>query len=90
MLTAMLAAFIGGIILNFMPCVFPVVSLKALGLLRHSSDTASARREGLAFLLGVARRGNRRGLGISATVAAGDRPIGFGYPRRGAEFTRRF
>ncbi|VUS33043.1 hypothetical protein SB6408_00529 [Klebsiella spallanzanii] len=53
MLTAMLAAFIGGIILNFMPCVFPVISLKALGLLRHSDNAASARREGLGFLLGV-------------------------------------
>ncbi|MRS14208.1 cytochrome C biogenesis protein [Enterobacteriaceae bacterium RIT691] len=53
MLTAMLAAFLGGIILNFMPCVFPVISLKAFGLLRHDGDTASARSEGLAFLLGV-------------------------------------
>lgn len=53
MLTAMLAAFIGGIILNLMPCVFPVISLKALGLLRHSDSAAGARREGLGFLLGV-------------------------------------
>ncbi|MGU3415135.1 protein-disulfide reductase DsbD family protein [Enterobacteriaceae bacterium C34A] len=53
MLTALFAAFIGGIILNFMPCVFPVVSLKAFGLLRHDGNTASARSEGLAFLLGV-------------------------------------
>lgn len=53
MLTALLSAFLGGIILNFMPCVFPVVSLKALGLLRHQGSTAHARREGLAFLLGV-------------------------------------
>ncbi|MFG1172572.1 protein-disulfide reductase DsbD family protein [Erwiniaceae bacterium CAU 1747] len=53
MLTAMLAAFIGGIILNFMPCVFPVISLKALGLLRHAGNTAGTRREGVAFMLGV-------------------------------------
>ncbi|MBB1202859.1 cytochrome C biogenesis protein [Enterobacteriaceae bacterium 89] len=53
MLTAMFAAFVGGIILNFMPCVFPVVSLKAFGLMRHNGDTNSARSEGLAFLLGV-------------------------------------
>ena len=53
MLTAMLTAFIGGIILNFMPCVFPVISLKALGLLRHADNAVGARREGLAFLLGV-------------------------------------
>lgn len=53
MLTAMLAAFVGGIILNFMPCVFPVISLKALGVLRHQGDTRSARTEGFGFLLGV-------------------------------------
>lgn len=53
MLTALSAAFLGGIILNFMPCVFPVISLKAFGLIRHDGDLSSARREGLAFLLGV-------------------------------------
>lgn len=53
MLTAILAAFAGGIILNLMPCVFPVISLKALGILRHEGDAKSARTEGLGFLLGV-------------------------------------
>ncbi|MGL5970218.1 MAG: protein-disulfide reductase DsbD family protein [Kluyvera sp.] len=53
MLTAILAAFVGGIILNLMPCVFPVISLKALGILRHEGDVKSARTEGLGFLLGV-------------------------------------
>ncbi|WP_446028673.1 protein-disulfide reductase DsbD family protein [Lelliottia amnigena] len=53
MLTAILAAFLGGIILNFMPCVFPVISLKALGIMRHQGNSASARTEGLGFLAGV-------------------------------------
>lgn len=53
MLTAILAAFLGGIILNFMPCVFPVISLKALGLLHHQGDSNRARTEGSGFLLGV-------------------------------------
>lgn len=53
MLTAIFAAFLGGVILNFMPCVFPVISLKALGIMRHQGDTQSARTEGLGFLLGV-------------------------------------
>lgn len=53
MLTAILSAFLGGIILNFMPCVFPVISLKALGLLRHQGHSSAARAEGLAFLAGV-------------------------------------
>lgn len=53
MLTALAAAFLGGIILNLMPCVFPVISLKALSLLRHHDSPAKARAEGVAFLLGV-------------------------------------
>lgn len=53
MLTALAAAFLGGIILNLMPCVFPVISLKALSLIRHHDKPAHARMEGLAFLLGV-------------------------------------
>lgn len=53
MLTAIAAAFLGGIILNLMPCVFPVISLKALSLIRHHDKPAQARAEGLAFLAGV-------------------------------------
>jgi len=53
MLTAIAAAFLGGLILNLMPCVFPVISLKALSLIRHHDKPAHARAEGLAFLLGV-------------------------------------
>ncbi|MFK8259322.1 protein-disulfide reductase DsbD family protein [Erwinia sp. AnSW2-5] len=53
MLTAIAAAFLGGMILNLMPCVFPVISLKALSLIRHHDKPAQARAEGLAFLGGV-------------------------------------
>lgn len=53
MLTAIAAAFLGGIILNLMPCVFPVISLKALSLIRHHDKPAKAKAEGLAFLFGV-------------------------------------
>ena len=47
------AAFLGGLILNLMPCVLPVISLKAFGLIRHVHDRRAARVEGLAFLAGV-------------------------------------
>ncbi|EFS2651455.1 cytochrome C biogenesis protein [Salmonella enterica] len=53
MSAAIFSAFIGGIILNVMPCVFPVISLKALGLLRHNGDLRRSRLEGAGFLLGV-------------------------------------
>lgn len=53
MLIALMTAFLGGLILNLMPCVFPVISLKVLGVLRHADNRAQARREGAGFLLGV-------------------------------------
>ncbi len=34
---ALIFAFLGGIILNLMPCVFPVLSIKALGLVSHNN-----------------------------------------------------
>jgi len=53
MLKAIAVAVLGGIILSLMPCVLPVISLKALSLIRHHDQPAHARSEGLAFLLGV-------------------------------------
>ena len=51
---ALLLAFVGGVILNLMPCVFPVLSIKALGLLKHSDLSASEKRaQGLVYTLGV-------------------------------------
>ncbi len=78
MLTAMLAAFIGGIILNFMPCVFPVISLKAFGLLRHADNSASTRREGLGFLLGVTVTMMALA-GILLAARAGGAAVGWGF-----------
>jgi thiol:disulfide interchange protein DsbD len=49
-----LFAFLGGLILNIMPCVLPVLSLKALHLFQLSSESrASARSEGFAYTAGV-------------------------------------
>src|SRR5204862_2599827 len=38
-------ALLGGLILNLMPCVFPILSLKALSLARAGESQADARRE---------------------------------------------
>ena len=52
-------AFLGGIILNLMPCVFPVLFLKGLGLVQSSSATEEERRRahllqhGLIYTLGI-------------------------------------
>ncbi|MFH1067498.1 MAG: protein-disulfide reductase DsbD domain-containing protein [bacterium] len=49
-----LFAFLGGLILNLMPCVFPVLSIKILGFINQSGNDARAlRRHGLIFALGV-------------------------------------
>jgi DsbC/DsbD-like thiol-disulfide interchange protein/cytochrome c biogenesis protein CcdA len=48
-----LGALAGGLILNIMPCVFPILSLKALTLARVGESEAQARREGLAYTAGV-------------------------------------
>jgi thiol:disulfide interchange protein DsbD len=53
LLPAVLFAFLGGLILNLMPCVFPVLSMKAASLAAHAHDEGEARRQGLAFLVGV-------------------------------------
>ena len=45
-------AFLGGLILNLMPCVFPILSMKAAALARHGGGS-EARAEGVAFLAGV-------------------------------------
>lgn len=47
-------AFVGGLILNVMPCVFPVLSLKALAFARQGEAMAAERlRDGLAYGAGV-------------------------------------
>ncbi|MDR3213453.1 MAG: thioredoxin family protein [Azoarcus sp.] len=51
-LLAMLMALAGGLLLNLMPCVFPVLSIKALSLLQHGGGRA-ARLNGLVYLAGV-------------------------------------
>ena len=52
-LAALAGALIGGILLNIMPCVFPILSLKALSLARAGGEEAAARRDALAYTAGV-------------------------------------
>jgi DsbC/DsbD-like thiol-disulfide interchange protein/cytochrome c biogenesis protein CcdA len=52
--TMFLFALIGGLILNFMPCVLPVISLKLFGLVAHSDESKSKiMRHNLAYTFGV-------------------------------------
>jgi len=48
------AAFVGGLILNLMPCVLPVLSLKVFSLIRHAGENPKAAWiQGVAFTAGV-------------------------------------
>ncbi len=50
----LVSAFIGGLILNLMPCVFPVLSIKILGFVQQAGeDKVIVRRHGYAFGIGV-------------------------------------
>lgn len=54
LLKALLLAFFGGLALNLMPCVFPVLSLKALSLTKMSQiSPALARANGVSYTAGV-------------------------------------
>ncbi len=51
---AILLALLGGIVLNLMPCVFPVLSMKALSLVQlKDKDIDKARVHGLAYTAGI-------------------------------------
>lgn len=65
-------ALLGGLVLNVMPCVFPVLSLKALTLARSGHSGAAARNEGLAYTAGVMVACLALGAGLLALRAAGE------------------
>ena len=52
--TALAFALLGGLVLNLMPCVFPILSLKALGLVQQAHEAPlRARLHGLSYTGGV-------------------------------------
>ena len=53
LLGAAVFAFVGGLILNLMPCVFPILAMKAASLAGHAHEVRATRRQGLAFGGGV-------------------------------------
>jgi thiol:disulfide interchange protein DsbD len=53
LLAALGTAFLGGLILNLMPCVFPVLSLKLIGLAQHRTHSGPMAAHGVAFAVGV-------------------------------------
>jgi thiol:disulfide interchange protein DsbD len=71
-------AFLGGLILNLMPCVFPILSMKAASLTAHAHDAGKTRVQGLAFLAGVVVTFLALA-GLLIAVRAGGDAVGWGF-----------
>lgn len=86
LLTFILLAFLGGLILNVMPCVLPVISLKLFGLLAHSQDK---KKEILAhnifYTLGILISFIVLGLIIISIKSAGEM-VGWGFQLQSPKF----
>ena len=77
-ITALVFAIAGGVILNVMPCVFPILSLKALSLARGGATPAEARHDALAYAAGVTLVCVALG-GIVLALAAAGSAVGWGF-----------
>lgn len=76
---ALLFALLGGLILNLMPCVFPVLSIKALSLLRHAHQAPrETRLQGIAYTAGVLASFSLLA-GVLVALKAGGGEVGWGF-----------
>jgi thiol:disulfide interchange protein/DsbC/DsbD-like thiol-disulfide interchange protein len=77
--SALLLALLGGVLLNLMPCVFPVLSLKALHLLHQArEDGRRTRLQGLAYTAGVLASFGLLGI-LLIVLKAGGAAVGWGF-----------
>lgn len=76
---SILLAFLGGLILNLMPCVFPVLSMKALSLMQiKDKELKTARLHGLAYTKGIILSFLAIG-GLLILLKAGSSQVGWGF-----------
>ncbi len=75
---AMLGALIGGIVLNLMPCVFPVLAIKVMSFTRKPGAVHSHRVQGVSYSLGVVLSFLALGGLMLVLRSAGDQ-IGWGF-----------
>ena len=78
-------AFVGGLLLNLMPCVFPVLSLKVLGFARPGQDRRQLVAGGLAYTFGVVLSFVALAALLLAFRAAGDQ-LGWGFQLQSPAF----
>lgn len=77
-LAALAGALLGGLILNLMPCVFPVLAIKVIGFTRHADDRRGHRISGLAYSAGVVLSFLALGALMLALRGAGEQ-LGWGF-----------
>src|SRR5205807_5126191 len=76
---ALLLALLGGVVLNAMPCVFPILSLKLLSVAQQAHGHRSERAyHGLAYTAGVLASFAALGIALLA-LRAGGRAAGWGF-----------
>jgi thiol:disulfide interchange protein len=76
---AVISALLAGVILNFMPCVFPVLSIKILHLTEHRAETPRrVRLHGMAYALGIFASFTILA-GVLQALRAGGAEIGWGF-----------
>ena len=72
LLPLLVFAILGGLILNLMPCVFPILAMKAMALARLSgADSRRVRAEAASYTLGVVAAFVALGAGLVALRSAG-------------------
>jgi thiol:disulfide interchange protein DsbD len=82
----LLLAFAGGLILNLMPCVFPVLGIKIVGFVNEAgSDQRKVTMHGLMFTLGVLLSFCTLA-GVLAALRAGGQELGWGFQLQSAPF----
>jgi len=86
LLPTLLLAFVGGLILNLMPCVFPVLSLKILSFVNQAgSDRRKITLHGLVFTLGVVLSFWSLATVLAVLRAGGDQ-LGWGFQLQSPAF----
>ncbi|WP_299599137.1 thioredoxin family protein [uncultured Microbulbifer sp.] len=78
-----LAAIAGGAILNLMPCVFPVLSIKLFGLMGPEAEASGRLKEGLRYAAGVLVTFAALGA-LLLVLRAGGAAIGWGFQLQSA------
>ncbi|WP_338768838.1 thioredoxin family protein [Massilia sp. METH4] len=74
----LLFAFLGGALLNLMPCVFPVLSLKVFHLVQHKEERARAVAGGIAYTAGAVLSFVALA-GLLLALRAGGAELGWGF-----------